>query len=74
MANDSPSTFTKAKISLFSALIFLIVASPFMYNVTSYVFGKSIANLGCPTMQGLFLHTIVFGLIVFGTMFIPWTR
>lgn len=67
------STSTKASISVLSAVIFCVVASPFMYMLTSSVFGSSIAINGCPTLIGLVLHTVVFGLITFGTMFIPLT-
>jgi len=70
----TPDASDKAWISVLSALIFLLVASPFMYKLTSSVFGSSIASRGCPTLTGLFLHTAVFGLIIFGTMFIPWKR
>jgi len=45
-----------------------------MYNLTSSVFGSAIASHGCPTLTGLILHAVVFGLIIFGTMFIPWKR
>jgi len=70
----APTAATKAWISVLSALIFLIVASPFMYKLTSSVFGSAIAVRGYPTLMGLFLHAVVFGLVIFGTMFIPWNR
>jgi hypothetical protein len=45
-----------------------------MYKLTSSVFGSAIAVRGYPTLMGLFLHAVVFGLVIFGTMFIPWNR
>lgn len=57
----------KWKITLFSAVIFLLVVSPYTYNLTdsllSGVIGRIAVN-GCPTMTGLVLHTVVYILIV----------
>jgi hypothetical protein len=66
-----PTTQDKAKYSLYSAVIFLIIASPLMYRITSAVLGQWIAVQGCPTVAGLVLHTIVFALVIFGIMFVP---
>ncbi len=55
-------------ISLVSALLFLLIASPFMYKLTDRLFslvGLNIADsTGCPTMLGLGIHALVFLLIV----------
>ena len=68
----TPTTTQKAKYSLYSAIVFFIIASPFMYRLTSSVLGNWIASKqGYPTMSGLILHTIVFGLILFGMMYLP---
>lgn len=63
------------KLSLLSALIFLLISSPEMYRVTSNVLGSWIANAaGCPTAAGLLTHTVVFGLIVYALMKIKARR
>lgn len=71
---SEPSTYGKAWISLLSAVIFLVIASPMMYKITSTIFGNAVAVGGCPTVLGLFLHSFVFGTVTFGTMFVPWER
>lgn len=66
MAN-SPSNAMKWKISLFSALIFILVTNPYTYGITNYLFGKFLGPTsvnGCPTITGLILHTIVYTLLV----------
>ena len=53
--------------SIQAAILFLVIASPFMYKVVQAVFGKlfTVAVDGCPTTAGLLLHTVVFGLVVY---------
>ena len=61
----------KARSSLYSAILFFIIASPFVYKLVDQLFGSvvRIANAsGCPTYVGVFVHSIVFGLIVFAMM------
>jgi hypothetical protein len=59
---------TKWKISALSGLVFLIVASPEMYNVLQSVgdvIGLELANAdGCPNMLGHFVSSVIFMLIV----------
>ena len=66
------SSSKKWQISLFSALIFLIVVSPYTYQLTDKLFGKLLGKIadanGCPTTTGLILHTIVYVLLVRGSM------
>jgi hypothetical protein len=68
----SDSSYTKWQISVFSAFIFILVVHPYTYGLTQSVFGGvlgQIANAsGCPTMRGLLLHTIVYILLVRGSM------
>lgn len=58
----------KWMISFYSALLFLVVASPFVYGVvnklTSVVGIQIASDDGCPNMAGLILHSLVFLLIV----------
>ena len=62
----------KWQISLFSALIFLIVVHPMTYQLTQKLFGGIVGKIaepsGCPTTIGLALHTIVYILLVRGSM------
>ena len=66
------SSYTKWQISVFSAFIFILVVHPYTYGLTQKVFGGflgQIANAsGCPTTRGLLLHTLVYILLVRGSM------
>ena len=66
------SSYTKWQISIFSAFIFILVVHPYTYGLTQSVFGGvlgQIANAsGCPTTRGLLLHTLVYILLVRGSM------
>lgn len=70
MANSEKQLTSKDKwvIALLSGLLFLLVASPFMFNVMNSLtssFGLTIADgSGCPNLGGLMLHAIVFMLII----------
>lgn len=55
--------------ALFSGILFAIISSPFVYNLTNSLFSSLSPNLatvanGQPTLFGLILHSIVFGLLV----------
>lgn len=54
-------------ISFYSALIFALIASPFMFKITGQLtnmVGLETSINGCPNAYGLVLHLIVFMLIV----------
>jgi hypothetical protein len=55
------------KFSFISAIIFLVISSPFMYNITNSILGVTLDKDG-PSLIGLLLHTIVFLLISYGVM------
>lgn len=64
-----PSSPQKWKITIFSALIFLLVVNPYTYKITQKIFGDilkigTVAINGCPTTYGIFLHTVVYILLV----------
>lgn len=67
----------KWQISLFSALIFLLVVHPMTYQLTQKLFGGILGKIadpsGCPTTVGLTLHTIVYILLVRASMEIRGT-
>jgi len=66
------SSYMKWKITIFSAFIFLLVIHPNTYKVTQKVFGNMLGKIaeanGCPTVRGLILHTLVYILLVRGSM------
>ena len=61
------SSYMKWQITAFSVGIFLLVVNPYTYKLTQSLFSSilgPIAINGCPTMVGLFLHTLVYMLLV----------
>jgi len=62
----------KWQISIFSAIIFILVVHPMTYKLTQKLFGGLLGRIsdmnGCPTNIGLILHTIVYILLVRGSM------
>ena len=68
----SASSYTKWQISFFSAFIFLLVVNPYTYKLTQRLLGGLVGKIadsnGCPTFIGLFIHTIVYILLVRGSM------
>jgi hypothetical protein len=68
----APSTAAKISATIQSIVIFLIISAPFTYKITNGLLGGIIGKLadasGCPTTLGLIVHSLVFGLIVYGLM------
>lgn len=71
----------KIQATITAILLFYIISSPFTYHVVDNMIGSfveyyipqfkdffKIAERGCPTNYGLFVHSIVFGLIVYQFM------
>lgn len=61
----------KWKYSIYSALIFLIISSPYTYLLVNKLLGsftKISSPTGCPTLIGLFIHAAVFALVIRGVM------
>jgi hypothetical protein len=59
--------------TLRTAILFIIVSSPFLYKLVNQTLGSLLgfsisSTSGCPTYAGLFLHTIVFALLLRGFM------
>jgi hypothetical protein len=63
----------KAKYSFYSALVFFLIANPETFKATQMLFGSivTLANGGCPTPVGLFVHTAIFFLVLLGLMLFP---
>ena len=61
----------KFLISLVSALIFFLIASPETYQLTRQVFGNWVSGpTGCASTMGLMLHAVVFFLVTLGLMYV----
>ncbi len=59
----------KFVISLISALIFFLIASPETYRLTRSVFGTWVSGpTGCASTSGLILHAVVFLFVTWGLM------
>ena len=71
----------KLQASLVAALLFYVVSSPFTYRLVDQLVGGvvgavvpqfttlfKIAEAGCPTNYGLFVHAVVFGLLSYHLM------
>ena len=69
----SGSIALKAKYAFYSALVFFLVANPETYKLTQMIFGRffMISTGGCATPAGLFLHSIVFFIVLLGLMLFP---
>jgi hypothetical protein len=64
----------KAKYSFYSALVFFLVANPETYKVVQKVLGGFLTvagDGGCPTPFGLFLHTVLFFIVILALMMFP---
>ena len=66
------STYLKINATIQSVLIFILVSLPITYKITNGLLGGIIGKLadesGCPTGLGIFVHAIVFGLLIYGIM------
>jgi len=63
------SDLFKAKTSFQAALVFFLIANPATFKIMSNLLGGWVASdSGCPSGAGLLLHSLVFGLVVFGLM------
>lgn len=72
--SGAPSDRLKLKYSVITGILFLIISSPQVYQLTEFLLGRlfTIASpLGCPTVPGLLLHTVVFTAILYAMMKFP---
>ena len=68
---DDYGSSDKWRYSIYSAIIFLIISSPYTYLLVDKLIGSFVkisSPTGCPTLIGLFIHTVVFVLIIRGMM------
>jgi hypothetical protein len=69
-ALPTPAEKQKGKIiniAFFATLAFFVLSHPIAYRITNQVFtaftgkiNEILSEVGCPTMKGNFLHTVVF--------------
>lgn len=64
------STGLKVKFSLYSTLLFFLVANPVTYKFMNSLIG-GVAVAGCPTAFGFILHSVVFFLLSYAIMTLP---
>jgi len=66
------SSYKKWQISIFSALIFVLVIHPYTYMFTQKLLGGLLGKIadgsGCGTSLGVIIHTILYILLVRGSM------
>jgi hypothetical protein len=62
----------KFKYSLYTTLLFFLLASPTSFRVSNRLFGGAVSSKGgCPTAVGFALHTFVFLIGLYGLMSLP---
>jgi hypothetical protein len=63
------STSVKISATIQCIILFILVSMPMTYKLTNRLFGGMIGSLadshGCPTGLGIFIHSLVFGLITY---------
>lgn len=69
------STKKKVLISLFSAVLFIILSLPIVYMFTNNVFSKlinvhTLDSKNCPTLVGIIIHGVVFAIITLASMYL----
>jgi hypothetical protein len=60
----------KIIIALIAAVVFFLISAPFTYNITNKII-KTKDSKGCPSMQGIIIHSVVFFIIIFLLLLIP---
>ena len=64
---NGASSQDKWRYTFYTAILFMIIASPFMFKIVNSILGSLVKicdKNGCPTTIGLVLHTIVFALLL----------
>jgi hypothetical protein len=66
--------FLKAKYSFYSALVFFLFANPETSVILQRVLGSVVTFItpsGAPTIQGIFINTVLFFITMLGLMLLP---
>lgn len=66
------STWLFIKYSFFATLLFFIITNTEIYKLIGMITNNKSASVnGCPTVFGLFLHALIYFLIILGIMSLP---
>ncbi len=60
----------KESATLQAILLFFIISHPLTYRLTDSLVGGVTTMTGAPTTLGLLVHSLVFGAIVYGLMYL----
>ncbi len=60
----------KESATIQAILVFFIISHPMMYRLTNSAVGGLASSSGCPTTLGLVVHSLVFGGVVYGLMYL----
>jgi hypothetical protein len=76
MASDTkyvPNYGLKAKYAAYTTLVFFLIANPETYRLIQKLIGSwvTVAEGGCPTPSGFFIHTGLFFLVLWALMLFP---
>jgi len=72
MGKSDINSGIKLKHTIYGTLIFYLISSPAMFSFISSIFGNQYANLnGCPAMNGLILHGLIYCIALIGVMYLP---
>ena len=75
-SNDNsckPDASQKLIATIWTTLIFLLISSQFMYKITNSI-GLQTLKSGFPSVFGYILHSIVFGILVFLSMYLSMPK
>jgi hypothetical protein len=65
--NSDYNASAKWRYTLYTTVIFLLIANPYAYKLVQKVLGRFVRIIntnGCPTTKGLLIHALVFTLIL----------
>ena len=60
----------KESATIQAILVFFIISHPMLYRLTNGLVGGLASSSGCPTTLGLIVHSLVFGAVVYGLMYL----
>lgn len=69
MGNPLIETGIKLKHTIYGTLLYFLISSPILYNLTSSIFGN--APGGCPTFTSVLLHSALYFAGLLGLMYLP---
>lgn len=64
---SNPSGADKWRYTIYTTILFLIIVCPLTYKIVNYILGSLVKicdKKGCPTYAGIFIHAIVFTLLL----------